>query len=97
MLEPSDLDTVLYKRSSAKKTMDALVNAQKTLLAGFTTVRDPGDCDWQFGLIDLRNFINAGHAAGPRILVAPHFLSITGGHGDANDFACVIPKIQRKY
>lgn len=88
MLDPSDLDTVLYKRSSAKKTMDALVNAQKTLLAGFTTVRDPGDCDWQFGLIDLRNFINAGHAAGPRILVAPHFLSITGGHGDANDFAC---------
>jgi imidazolonepropionase-like amidohydrolase len=88
MLEPRDLDTVTYKRSSARKTLDALVNAQKTLMAGFTTVRDPGDCDWQYGLCDLRNYINEGHAAGPRILVAPHYLSITGGHGDANDFAC---------
>jgi imidazolonepropionase-like amidohydrolase len=54
MLEPRDLDTVTYKRSSARKTLDALVNAQKTLMAGFTTVRDPGDCDWQYGLCDLR-------------------------------------------
>jgi imidazolonepropionase-like amidohydrolase len=88
VLEPRDLDTVVYKRSSARKTLDALVNAQKTLLAGFTTLRDPGDCEWQYGMIDLRNFINAGGAAGPRLLIAPHFLSITGGHGDANDFAC---------
>ncbi len=88
MIEPRDLTALVYKRSSAHKTLDGLLNAQKTLLAGFTTVRDPGDCDWQYGLVDLRNFINQGHAAGPRILVAPHFLSITGGHGDANDFAC---------
>lgn len=88
MIEPRDLMTVLYKRSSARKTLDALVNAHKTLLAGFTTVRDPGDCDRQFGLIDLRDFLRSGQAVGPRILVAPHYLSITGGHGDANEFAC---------
>jgi imidazolonepropionase-like amidohydrolase len=88
MLEPRDLDAVVYKRSSARKTLDALVNAQKTLWGGFTTVRDPGDCDWNFGTVDLRNFIRSGAAAGPRMLVAPHYLSITGGHGDANDFAC---------
>ena len=88
MLKPMDLDAVVYKRSSATKVLDALEHAQITLAAGFTTVRDPGDCDWQFGMIDLRNFINAGRAAGPRILVAPHYLSITGGHGDANDYAC---------
>jgi len=88
MLKPEAVDAVVYKRSSAMKTLEALDHAQATLLAGFTTVRDPGDCDWQFGLIDLRNFINAGRAAGPRILVAPHYLSITGGHGDANDYAC---------
>jgi imidazolonepropionase-like amidohydrolase len=88
MLDPMDLTTVVYRRSSARKTLDALVNAQKTLLAGFTTVRDPGDSDWHYGLIDLRNFLREGGAPGPRMLVAPHYLSITGGHGDANDFAC---------
>ena len=88
VLEPRDIDTVVYKRSSARKTLDALINAQKTLFGGFTTIRDPGDAEWQFGTIDLRNFINEGKAAGPRMLIAPHYLSITGGHGDANDFAC---------
>jgi len=88
MLEPIDVTTVVYRRSSAAKTLAALDNAQKTLHAGFTTVRDPGDCDWQFGTIDLRRFLAATRALGPRLLVAPHYLSITGGHGDANDFAC---------
>jgi imidazolonepropionase-like amidohydrolase len=88
MLDPIDLTTVMYRRSSAAKTLRALTNAQSTLLGGFTTVRDPGDADWQYGLIDLRNYIRDGHAAGPRMLVAPHYISITGGHGDANDFAC---------
>jgi imidazolonepropionase-like amidohydrolase len=88
MFNPGNLDDAVYKRSSAKKTLDALQNAQTTLWAGFTTVRDPGDCDWQYGLIDLRGFIEKGHAAGPRIIVAPHYLSITGGHGDANNYAC---------
>jgi imidazolonepropionase-like amidohydrolase len=88
MMDPRDLTTVVYKRSSARKTLDALWNAQKSLLSGFTTLRDPGDCDWQSGLIDLRNTIREGLVPGPRLLVAPHFLSITGGHGDANEFAC---------
>jgi imidazolonepropionase-like amidohydrolase len=88
MLDPIDLTTVVYRRSPAAKALAALVNARKTLYAGFTTVRDPGDCDWQFGLIDLRRHLAAGTEPGPRLLVAPHYLSITGGHGDANDFAC---------
>ena len=88
MLEPRNFDAQVFKRTSARMTLDALVSAQKTLWSGFTTVRDPGDSDRQYGLVDLRNFINAGLAAGPRLLVAPHYLSITGGHGDANDYAC---------
>lgn len=88
MLEPRNFDAQVFKRTSARMTLDALVSAQKTLLAGFTTVRDPGDSDRQFGLVDLRNFIREGLAAGPRMLVAPHYISITGGHGDANDYAC---------
>jgi len=88
MMDPKDLDAVVYKRSSARKTLDALVNAQKTLWGGFTTVRVPGDCEWQYGLVDLKHYIAEGLAVGPRMLVAPHYISITGGHGDANDFAC---------
>ncbi len=88
MLKPADFDAVIYKRSSAAKTLEAMEFAWDTLMAGFTTVRDPGDCDWQNGLVDLRNAIAAGRIPGPRMLVAPHYLSITGGHGDANDYAC---------
>lgn len=88
MLEPRNIDFLVYKRSSARKTLDAMTNAQITLHAGFTTVRDPGDCDAEFGLIDLRDAVNRGQVAGPRMLIAPHYLSITGGHGDANDYAC---------
>lgn len=53
--------------------------AEKTLLAGFTTVRDLGGMGPN---ISLRNAIEKGLATGPRILTAGHALSITGGHGD---------------
>jgi len=88
MLKPANIDAVIYKRTSAAKTLDALHHAQLTLAGGFTTIRDPGDCDWQNGMIDLRDAVNRGQVPGPRMYIAPHYLSITGGHGDANDFAC---------
>ena len=58
----------------------AAVYAQRTLRAGFTTVRDLGGRGVN---ISLRNAVNAGWAEGPRILTAGKALSITGGHGDA--------------
>lgn len=56
------------------------VNARKTLMAGFTTVRDVGSEN--FLDIGLRNSINAGIVPGPRMLVAVHALGATGGHCD---------------
>ncbi len=56
------------------------MNARKTLLAGFTTVRDVGSED--FLDVGLRNTINAGVVPGPRMLVAVHALGATGGHCD---------------
>lgn len=53
--------------------------AQKTLKAGFTTVRDLGGRGVN---IALRNAINKGLITGPRILTSGNILSITGGHGD---------------
>jgi imidazolonepropionase-like amidohydrolase len=67
----------------AEKSIRATVNARKTLMAGFTTVRDVGSSD--FVDVGLRNSINAGIVPGPRMLVATHALGATGGHCDDQD------------
>ncbi len=59
---------------------NALVNARKTLNAGFTTVRNLGD---EGGVtLALRNAIAAGKVIGPRIIDAGTSLSTTAGHMD---------------
>jgi len=67
-------------RTVGEQAIRATVNARKTLLAGFTTVRDVGSSD--FLDVGLRNSINAGVVPGPRMLVAVHALGSTGGHCD---------------
>jgi imidazolonepropionase-like amidohydrolase len=62
-----------------------VVNAKKTLEAGFTTVRDVGSLP--FLAVDLRNNINAGYIPGPRMVASGPILSITGGHGDLNNYS----------
>lgn len=64
---------------------NGVVNANKTLQAGFTSVRDVGS--QPFFAVDLRNAINSGYIPGPRIVASGPALSITGGHGDMNGFA----------
>lgn len=54
--------------------------ARRTLLAGFTTVRNVGDGDYD--TVALRNEINAGYVEGPRIFTAGPAISTTGGHAD---------------
>lgn len=67
-------------RTIPEEAIRATVNARKTLLAGFTTVRDVGSDN--FLDIGLRNSINSGVVPGPRMLVAVHALGATGGHCD---------------
>jgi imidazolonepropionase-like amidohydrolase len=57
-------------------------NARLTLEAGFTTVRNVGAAGYSD--VALRDAINAGDVAGPRMLVSGPPLSITGGHCDNN-------------
>jgi imidazolonepropionase-like amidohydrolase len=64
----------------AEQALDASVNARKTLLAGFTTVRDVGSNDYLD--VGLRNAINSGAIVGPRMLVTVHSIGSTGGHCD---------------
>lgn len=68
---------------SQSKTADiaftSSVYARKTLMAGFTTIRDLGGVGVN---IALRDAINEGKVIGPRIFTAGNILSSTGGHGD---------------
>lgn len=69
-----------FKKTVPEQALDATVHARKTLLIGFTTVRDLGSGD----LIDigLRNAIRNGKVPGPRILAAVRSIGATGGHCD---------------
>ena len=54
--------------------------AKKTLMAGFTTVRELGDNGTNS--VSLRSAIDKGWIVGPRIFTAGKSLATTGGHAD---------------
>lgn len=73
--------SVYYHRSLEQQVAIARPNAVATLLAGFTTVRDVGTyIAWSDRA--LRDEINAGRLAGPRMQVAGFYLTVPGGGGD---------------
>ncbi len=59
-------------------------HARRTLLAGFTSVRQVGASGFQD--IGLRKAITDGYVPGPRIQAVGHSLGITGGHCDENNY-----------
>jgi imidazolonepropionase-like amidohydrolase len=59
-------------------------NARKTLLAGFTTVRNVGADEWAD--VSLRDGIRDGLVPGPRMFVSGHAIGMTGGHCDTNGY-----------
>ena len=71
--------------TQADFALRGVVNARKTLLAGFTTVRDL--FAYEFSDVALMHAIDRGWVVGPRMLVSGHALSITGGHCDVTGFA----------
>ena len=68
-----------YIQNPADVAYDAQVYAGRTLMAGFTTVRDLGGSGVN---VSLRNAINAGKVVGPRIYTAEKTIGTTGGHAD---------------
>jgi imidazolonepropionase-like amidohydrolase len=74
-----------FKRTPFQSAFAAVLNARKTLEAGFTTVRDLGSRP--FLAVDLRESINEGFVVGPRVVASGPGISITGGHGDLNAYA----------
>ncbi len=68
-----------FTQNEADVAFQSTVYAKKTLMAGFTTVRDCGGSGVN---ISLRNAINSGIIVGPRIFAAGKGVATTGGHGD---------------
>src|SRR5450631_510051 len=66
--------------NNADYVVRSTVYARRTLLAGFTTVRNLGDQANES--VALRNAINAGILPGPRIFTAGVAIGTTGGHAD---------------
>ncbi len=68
-----------YTDSEADIAFNSVAFATKTLLSGFTTVRDLGGSGVN---ISLKKAIQNGRIEGPRVFTAGKILSTTGGHGD---------------
>lgn len=74
-----------YTLNTADYALQAAVHADRTLQAGFTSVRDLGDTDNV--TISLRKMVEAGQLPGPRIFAATKSIATTGGHGDPTNGA----------
>jgi len=74
----SDIDR--FRLNPADLAFRSTVFAERTLMAGFTTVRDVGGA----GNVNiaLRNAINQGLVKGPRVYTAGRSIATTGGHAD---------------
>ncbi len=68
-----------FQDNKADIAFRSSVIAKKTLMSGFTTVRDVGGSGVN---ISLRNAINNGVIPGPRIFTSGKTIATTGGHGD---------------
>ena len=71
------METFTY--NPADYAFQSVVFSERTLMAGFTTVRDLGGSGVN---ISLRNAINKKLIKGPRIITAGKSIATTGGHAD---------------
>ena len=69
-----------FTLNEADYAIKGVMYAEKTLMAGFTTVRNLGDRYNE--TVALRNAINQGIVKGPRIYTAAKSIATTGGHAD---------------
>jgi imidazolonepropionase-like amidohydrolase len=75
------------RMSSPQATLWGVHNLQIWLNHGFTTLRDAGESDLAYGQLALRDSVTMGLIQGPRMVSAGNFISVTGGHGDADVLA----------
>jgi imidazolonepropionase-like amidohydrolase len=73
------------RETAADEALRGARNARKTLMAGFTTVRNVGSGG--FADVSLSKAVEQGFIEAPRIVAAGHSLGITGGHCDVTGYA----------
>tara|TARA_R110001599_G_scaffold61312_2_gene170370 strand:+ start:372 stop:1676 length:1305 start_codon:yes stop_codon:yes gene_type:complete len=78
-------DSEMINLSDADTLMKSAYFANKTLMAGFTTVRDLGSSAEQ--IFALRDGVKRGWINGPTIIAAGSSVAVTGGHGDVDGMA----------
>ncbi len=78
--------TAPLTKSGAEDALAGVRNAEATLLAGFTTVRDIGTYR-AFVDVALRNAINNGTVIGPRMQVAGAYVTVSSGGGEVTGVA----------
>jgi imidazolonepropionase-like amidohydrolase len=83
--QPANYYDDLFRRSPIDEAITAHVYAKRTLEAGFTTIRDVGSRE--FIDVALRNAIERGDVAGPRMQAATLAVGSTGGHNDITGFS----------
>jgi imidazolonepropionase-like amidohydrolase len=78
-------DLAVLKETAAHGAIYALINAKKTLDAGFTTIREAGSTDYVD--VVVRDAVDRGLIPGPRIHASGPSLGSTGGHADVNGWS----------
>jgi imidazolonepropionase-like amidohydrolase len=83
LLDPAgaDYDTQLLKQGLAFRVARATALARKMLLQGFTTIRDVETEGAGYGDVGVKQAIDLGYVAGPRMFVCTRAISSTGGYG----------------
>ena len=79
--EPSILHAFV-DGSEGAFTITSIKNAQRDLMAGFTSVRDEGG--FRYTDVAVRDAIDRGMIVGPRMMVSGEALTGTGGHADSH-------------
>lgn len=74
----------MVTESASENALRSARNAEKILMAGFTTIREIGQVHPSEELIEVSvmHGVENGWIVGPRIVPAGHIISITGGHAD---------------
>ncbi|MFK8105147.1 MAG: amidohydrolase family protein [Saprospiraceae bacterium] len=71
-----------FRLNESDLALKATMYTRRTLMAGFTTVRDLGGTGIN---VSLRNAINRRYVEGPRIYTAEKSIATTGGHADPSN------------
>lgn len=83
-----DYDVQVLKESIPYRTLRASKSAEKSILNGFTTIRDLGTEGAGFADVDVKKAINKGVITGPRMQIATLAMNTTGHYPiKASDYA----------